>query len=181
MRYLIASDIHGRVNATKKFLALVERYKPEKILLLGDFLYNGPRNGVPSDYDGMAVANMLVPYKDKILGVRGNCDAQIDLDVLSFPLEMRREITLNGHHFIMVHGDNLKPDFVKAAPHDIVMYGHIHLPVLETKGEVTYLNPGSISFPKGGNPASFALLDENTLSILELDSLREMKKLDLAR
>ena len=61
------------------------------------------------------------------------------------------------------------------------MYGHIHLPVLESKDGVTYLNPGSISFPKGGNPASFALLDENSLSILELDSLREMKKVVLSR
>lgn len=181
MRILIASDLHGRVNAVTRLLAVIKELQPDKILLLGDFLYNGPRNGVPFDYDGMAVANLLNPQKERIVGVKGNCDARIDEDMLSFSLADRREIDLVGRHCILVHGDNLRPEFVRAKPGDIVMYGHIHLPVLEEKDGVTFLNPGSTSFPKGGNPASFAILDDESIRILNLYDMTPIKVLNLTR
>jgi len=181
MKILIASDIHGRLLAARKLVAIIEKFGVDKIVLLGDYLYNGPRNGVPSDYDGMGVANLLNPLADRIIGVKGNCDAKIDQDVLSFPIEDRRSVVLNGFSCVLLHGDHFDPAFVKALKGNIVMSGHTHLPVLEEKDGVVYLNPGSTSFPKGGNPASFALFVDDKLSILELDTLKVMKTFSLAR
>ena len=181
MKILIASDIHGRLLAAQKLVAAITSLGVDKIVLLGDYLYNGPRNGVPSDYDGMAVANLLNPLAEKIIGVKGNCDAKIDQDILSFHLEDHRSVTLNGFTCVLLHGDNFSPSFVKAAKGDIVMSGHTHLPVLEEREGIIYLNPGSTSFPKGGNPASFAILSDDKLSILELETFRVMKTFSLTR
>jgi len=181
MKVLIASDIHGRLLAAQKLVAAIDGFGVDKIVLLGDFLYNGPRNGVPSDYDGMAVANLLNPLADRIIGIRGNCDAKIDQDILSFPLEDRKSFVLNGFTCVLLHGDNIDPSFVKASKGNIVMSGHTHVPVLEEKSGIVYLNPGSTSFPKGGNPASFALFVDDKLSILELDTFKAMKTFTLAR
>lgn len=177
MLVLIASDIHGRLNATKFLLHAVKRYEPDKIILLGDYLYNGPRNGVPGDYDGLAVSQYLNTIADRVVGVRGNCDARIDQDLLRFPIEDRQEVDFCGRHCVLIHGDNLDPSFVNAKPGDVVMSGHTHLPVLEEKDGIVYLNPGSTSFPKGTKPASFALMNDNGIVIQELVSFKEMARL----
>lgn len=175
---IVASDLHGRVSAAKRLEELFLSLQPEKIVILGDFLYNGPRNGVPSDYDGMKVAEILRPYESKILGVRGNCDADIDLDVLGLELPKRRTFECLGHRFILVHGDHMDPAFVDAKQGDIVLFGHSHLLLVEERDGVAYVNPGSTSFPKGGNPASFATIDEKGIRILKFDDSSVLKSLD---
>ncbi|MCI2111227.1 MAG: phosphodiesterase [Bacilli bacterium] len=180
MRVLIGSDLHGRTLAACSFESAVGRFSPDRVIVLGDFLYNGPRNGVPDDYDGMAVAKTLkrIPH---LSGVRGNCDADIDISVLGFPLPRRREETIGGHRCVLVHGDDLDPSFVNVKAGDILMYGHTHLLELERREGIVFLNPGSLGFPKGGNPASFALFDGDDLSIIDLNGFKTIKALSLMR
>ena len=86
MKILIASDIHGSLKYCKE---LVERYNEEKcdkLILLGDVLYHGPRNDLPEEYNPKGVIALLNGMADEILCVRGNCEAEVDDMVLSFPV-----------------------------------------------------------------------------------------------
>ena len=180
MRILIASDIHGRLQAAKKFDRLVTTYRPDRIVLLGDYLYNGPRNGVPNDYDPMAVSTILNKSANITLGVRGNCDSRIDATLLRFSIEDSRIVYLNGFRCDLVHGDLLTSDLLDVERGDIVMFGHTHVYMLKKEDGVTYLNPGSTSFPKNGNPATYAVMDGNHLEIRKLDDDLPLLSLDLA-
>lgn len=169
MRILIASDIHGRVQAAKKFDALVLAYRPDRILLLGDYLYNGPRNGVPNDYDPMEVANILNRFAHITCGVRGNCDSRVDAQMLRFPMQDSLVIYLNGYRCDLVHGDLLTSELLDVQRGDILMFGHTHVPMLKKEDGVIYINPGSISFPKQGGPATYAVMENAFLEIRRLD------------
>ncbi|HBX25357.1 MAG TPA: phosphodiesterase [Firmicutes bacterium] len=127
MRIIVASDIHGRILAAKKLDKLFLRYNPDKIILLGDYLYNGPRNGVPADYDPMGVSIILNKYANLITGVRGNCDSRIDAMLLKFPMEDSRVVYLNGFRCDLVHGDLLTSDVLDVQRGDILMFGHTHV------------------------------------------------------
>ena len=133
MRILVASDIHGRLSRMKMLDEKIRAFQPDKIFLLGDFLYHGPRNGVPEDYDPMAVGEILKSHKDKIIAVRGNCDARIDEDILSFPLEDNRRFALGGYWFDLYHGDEFSLENLKPEIGDILISGHTHIQILEKK------------------------------------------------
>ena len=180
MRILIASDIHGRTLAAKKFDQLVLSYRPDRIILLGDYLYNGPRNGVPNDYDPLAVSMILNKNAKITIGVRGNCDSRVDASLLHFPLEDSRIVYLNGFRCDLVHGDLITSDLLDVQRGDIVMFGHTHVYMLRKDEGVVYLNPGSTSFPKNGHPATYAVMEGNHLEIRKLDDDLPLLSLDLA-
>ncbi len=178
MKILIASDIHGRLNRMKTLKERIDEFNPDKIFLLGDYMYNGPRNGVPDDYDPMGVSELLNVYADKIIGVRGNCDSRVDGWLLSFPLEDVRRLKLGDFYFDLYHGDDYSIDLLKAEAGDILVSGHTHIQVLEKNGDKYYLNPGSTSFPKGGNEASYATMEDDIITIRKLEDgskIKEMK------
>ena len=180
MKVLIASDSHGRLLAVKKYDRLVQRYNPDRIVLLGDFLYNGPRNGVPSDYDPMACSVIFNKYAAKTIAVRGNCDSRIDQTLLHFKMEDSKVVFLNGFRCDLIHGDLLTGDLLSVSRGDILMYGHTHVYMLKSEDGVTYLNPGSISFPKNGLPPTYAVMEGNHLEIRNLDDDLPLVSLDLA-
>lgn len=166
MKVLVVSDIHGSIESAQEIERLINKENPEKILILGDFLYNGPRNGVKSDYDPMAVANILNKYADKIVACRGNCDADIDLDMLSFPIPKINEIFLFNHRFIMVHGDDVSKDLLSLKSGDIVVYGHYHIPVIRVYQGILFLNPGSITFPKTDDKIpTYIILEDGKINL----------------
>lgn len=149
MKIMIASDLHGSAYYTSKLLEAFEREKQEKLLLLGDILYHGPRNELPRDYSPKDVISMLNPLAKQILCVRGNCDAEVDQMVLDFPVmadycvlfEAGKTIyATHGHVF----GENNPP---KLQNGDILLGGHTHIPACVNHG-YWYLNPGSVSLPK---------------------------------
>lgn len=179
MRIIIASDIHGRLNAAKRLEQIVASLKPERVLLLGDYLYHGPRNGVPSDYDPMAVATILNRFASKVVGVRGNCDSRIDESLLRFGLENSKVLFANGFRLDLIHGDLVTSDLLEVERGDILMYGHTHIPMLKKADGVTYVNPGSIAFPKGGYPASYAVMDGGHFEVRNLDDDTAIFSLDL--
>ena len=165
MKILFASDLHGSLAATEAVLARMEAEKADRLILLGDLLYHGPRNPLPERYDPMAVATLFNAMPVKPLAVRGNCDAEIDQMVLEFPL-MADYMLLplqDGHAAFVTHGHlfNLavRPPYRKG---DVLIHGHTHVHTVETSDGLTYINPGSAALPKENQPKSYMTLDWDT-------------------
>lgn len=166
MKIMVASDIHGSAYYCKEMLAAFDREQADRLLLLGDILYHGPRNDLPREYAPKEVAAMLNERKDQLLCVRGNCDTEVDQMVLEFPiladycilyLGGRMVFATHGHHF---HKDALPP----LRPGDILLHGHTHVPAWEPVGDGDlYLNPGSVSVPKENSARGYLLLTEQNV------------------
>lgn len=162
MKWLIASDIHGSVYYCRLLLEAFAREKADRILLLGDILYHGPRNDLPRDYAPKEVCTMLESVKDSILCVRGNCDTEVDQMVLSFPILAEYAILSEGSRMIFaVHGHNFNTEKLPPLHNgDILLHGHTHIPVIDRHDSFTYLNPGSVSIPKNDSPHSYMTLEK---------------------
>ena len=167
MKYMIASDIHGSAYYCEKMVNAMENEKAERLILLGDILYHGPRNDLPRDYAPKKVIAMLNNLKDRIYSVRGNCDTEVDQMVLEFPvLADYGFFEIDGKCIYCSHGhvyneNHLPP--LKAG--DIFMHGHTHVLRAEEVGGITILNPGSVSIPKEVNPPTYAILENHVFTI----------------
>ena len=179
MKVLIASDIHGRIQATKRLEQIINTFKPERIVLLGDYLYNGPRNGVPFDYDPMATSIILNKYAKIIVGVRGKCDSRLDESLLHFPFKDSAVVSVNSSRCDLIHGDLITSELVSVERGDILMFGHTHVPMLKLEDGVIYFNPGSISFPKTGYAPSYGVMIGNHLEVRRLDDDSPFMQMDL--
>ena len=171
MKLLIASDIHGSAYWCEKLLALHRREQPERLLLLGDVLYHGPRNDLPRDYAPKAVTAMLTGLDVPVLGVRGNCDAEIDQTVLGFPLLSDYALVLwENRTLFATHGHIYMPEeHPPLRPGDAFISGHIHIPVCERRGGILYLNPGSVSLPKEETRNSCMVLENGVFRWYDLE------------
>lgn len=167
MKFIIASDIHGDINSTNLILSILEEEKADKLILLGDVLYHGPRNDLPSGYNPKKVISALNEVKDKIICVRGNCDAEVDQMVLDFPIMNNfRYIEADGLRIFATHGHHFNQDTPpKMSPGEILIHGHTHVPKCEKFGDNYCLNPGSISIPKGGYRPSYMIYDNRCFTI----------------
>ena len=162
MKLLIASDLHGSAYYTEKLLERVRAEAPDRILLLGDLLYHGPRNDLPRDYDPKRVIDLLSGLSDRVFCVRGNCDSEVDQMVLPFPILADYAIVPLGRRLIYAtHGHVYNKT---NAPHlrqgDLLLHGHTHVPAWEDCGRFLYLNPGSVSIPKEASPHSYMTLED---------------------
>lgn len=173
MKLLFVSDIHGVPAALKKFLAAAEKLAHNRIVLLGDALYHGPRNGVPPLYDPKEVAALLNAHKSEMVAVRGNCDSEVDQMMLEFPVMADfAEILTPQARFFVTHGHRWNEKNLPPLPAGtILVHGHTHIPVLKELEDsgITVFNPGSISLPKGGHAPSFGYYDGGKLQIVPLD------------
>lgn len=164
MKILIASDIHGSAYYCEKLMEAYAREGADKLLLLGDILYHGPRNDLPKEYAPKRVIEMLNPLQNKILCVRGNCDTEVDQMVLAFPILAEYCLLfVNGRTVFATHGhtfnNNTLPPLGEG---DILLHGHTHVTACENHGSYMYLNPGSVSIPKENTPHGYMTL-ENSL------------------
>lgn len=171
MKYMFASDIHGSAYYCRKLMEEYKKSGAERLILLGDLLYHGPRNDLPKEYAPKEVIAMLNQRKDEIYTVRGNCEAEVDQMVLDFPvLADYAVLVLNGLTFFATHGHHFNQEQLPPMKKgDILVHGHTHLLKAEKAGDYYILNPGSVSIPKGGNPATFAVLEEQTFRIMDFD------------
>jgi putative phosphoesterase len=175
MKFFVASDIHGALAQTEKILAAFESEKADYLLLGGDYLNHGPRNGLPEDYAPGKTAELLNRYADRIIGVRGNCDSEVDQMLLEFPMmNDSAMIFLQGRRCFLTHGHLYSPETLlrrkPALPAgSVFIFGHTHVPVLEYAGEILLLNPGSPTAPKAGSKAGYALLCENSVVLKTLE------------
>ncbi len=171
MKILIASDLHGSAYYTERLLAAFAREGAERLLLLGDLLYHGPRNDLPRGYAPKEVIAMLSPLKDQILAVRGNCDAEVDQMVLPFPIMADYEVLpIGDRSLLLTHGHVFGED--NPPPHaegDIVLGGHTHVPRAAEHDGYTFLNPGSVSIPKEGSAHGYLLFEEGVFFFKTLD------------
>ena len=153
MKLLIASDIHGSAYWCGKLLELARQEQPDKLVILGDVLYHGPRNDLPAQYAPKQVIAMLSDWKEKILCVRGNCEAEVDQMVLPFPcMATYSQLLVDGKTFFLTHGHHYNPDALpQLEAGDVFLYGHTHVKLDEVRQGVRCLNPGSVSIPKDGS------------------------------
>ncbi|MDU6266585.1 MAG: phosphodiesterase [Anaerocolumna aminovalerica] len=163
MKLMIASDIHGSSYYCKLMLEAFEREKADRLLLLGDILYHGPRNDLPREYAPKEVLAMLNGMKDRILCVRGNCDTEVDQMVLEFPIMADYAVVMIGNHIIYAtHGHNYNETNLPPLQNgNILLNGHTHVPKYIVHENYIYMNPGSISIPKENSCNSYMMIDGN--------------------
>ena len=171
MKLMIASDLHGSGYYVKKLVDAFQTEGAEKLLLLGDLLYHGPRNHLPEEYDCPTVAQQLNAMKDKIIAVRGNCDCEVDQMVLEFPIMADYALVeWNGLTLFATHGHRYNETCPPPmADGTILLNGHFHIPACADHEWYTYINPGSTSLPKGGSVGSYIVLEDRTFTWKDMD------------
>lgn len=172
MKFIICSDIHGDIDGARAAVSLLQSENADKLLILGDLLYHGPRNSLPKGYEPKSVIELLNAHRDSILAVRGNCDSEVDAMVLNFPISSEfAEIYADGKTLVLTHGHKVDLDSPPPLREgDILLCGHTHVPAKKSFGNKnTYLNPGSISLPKNGFPKSYAVFENGNITIKDLD------------
>ena len=171
MKWMIASDIHGSAHYCRQLLAALERERADRLLLLGDLLYHGPRKDLPQGYAPKEVIAQLSGVKEKVFCVRGNCEAEVDQMVLPFPvladyclLEQKGRVIFatHGHHYNLENPPLLQPG-------DVLLHGHTHIPAKDNSLGFWYLNPGSVAIPKENSPHSYMTLEDGLFLWKDLD------------
>ncbi len=166
MKLLIASDLHGSAYWCRKLMDAWDREQPERVLLLGDLLYHGPRNDLPDEYNPKEVLSLLNARKDRILCVRGNCDTEVDQMVLEFPiLADYAWISADGRRIFATHGHVYNANHLPPmCAGEILLHGHTHIPAWENHGAFRIYNPGSVSIPKGGSQPGYMIMENGVFT-----------------
>jgi len=176
MKYLVVSDIHGSSFYANKIKEIFEKENPDKLILLGDLYYHGPRNPLTRDYNPMEVASIFNSFKDKILCVRGNCDAEVDQMISEFEIEDSLELTINNKKFFFTHGHKYNIDNIPDGI-DVLVYGHFHTGFIKGKDGVIIVNAGSISLPKENTANSYLIIDDRAIGLYDIEG----NEIDTAR
>ena len=171
MKYIIASDIHGSAFWCKKLIDAFEKEGGDRLILLGDILYHGPRNDLPEGHAPKEVIEMLNAMKGKVISVRGNCEAEVDQMVLNFPVladytmiphEKKTVFLTHGH----IYNENSLPPLCDG---DVLVHGHTHVPVCEKRDGYVLVNPGSVSIPKEDSHHGYAVFEDGEFILKDLD------------
>lgn len=170
MKIMFASDIHGSAYYAEKLREAYMSSGAERLVLLGDLLYHGPRNDLPREYAPKRVIEILNSMKEDILCVRGNCDTEVDQMVLDFPIMADYAVLMpDGKTIYLSHGhiyNPLNPPKLKKG--DILMNGHTHIRAFEEYDGFTYINPGSVSIPKDGKGKSCMIYENGKFEFMNL-------------
>lgn len=177
MKLMVASDIHGSAYYCKKMIEAYKNEKADKLVILGDILYHGPRNDLPKEYAPKEVITMLNVMKEEIICIRGNCDTEVDQMVLEFPiLSDQGLLYVDGKTIYITHGHKLDDKNIPTLKSgDYLLCGHTHVPKCEERGNYTYINPGSVSIPKENSPHSYMII-EGKLEWKDLDGETYMSR-----
>ncbi|MDY4889068.1 MAG: YfcE family phosphodiesterase [Sphaerochaetaceae bacterium] len=159
---IILSDVHGDETSLNAVLLKAEKADASGILFAGDLGLASP--GIM----------MLLKYRNiPFVCVRGNCDSPWDYQDASLPIApLYRLMTACGRSVFITHGDRYCcPEDVglPAEKGMIVITGHTHVPDLSFHDDIYWLNPGSISRPRGRSKASYAIIDDRSIRILGLE------------
>ena len=170
MKLMIASDIHGSAKWCAKMIEAWRAERPERLILLGDLLYHGPRNDLPEEYAPKKVISMLNEIAPALLCVRGNCEAEVDQMVLDFPVMADyAALFYQGRVIYITHGHGFNEENPpKLRPGDVLLCGHTHVPGIRRHPNFTYVNPGSTSIPKNGSAHSYCVLEDGAMAWKDL-------------
>lgn len=170
MKIIVISDIHGSNFYMNKMKDRINIENPDKIILLGDLYYHGPRNPLTKDYNPQEVAKTLNSLKDKIIAVRGNCDAEVDQMISEFKIQENYiSLNLNGKKFIFTHGHKFNIDSLPDEEFDVLVYGHFHTGFIKEKDGKIFVNSGSISLPKNNTKNSYLIIDDNNIYLEDIE------------
>lgn len=172
MKIFIASDIHGDLSSCEQMLTAYRREGADRLLILGDILYHGPRNDLPETYAPKRVIELLNPLKNEITAVRGNCDSEVDQMVLDFPIMSDYAIIEQDRVTVFAtHGHKYNTSAMPPVkPGTVLLHGHTHvLKCEELSDGCVYINPGSVSLPKENNPKTYATYEDRTFTVKTLD------------
>lgn len=172
MKYLLLSDIHGSIDRLRTVLDIYRKEQCDMLLLMGDILNYGPRNGLPEGLDAQTVADTLNKMADEIIAVRGNCDSEVDQMLLQFPIMATYTLLVDeGRKILLTHGHVFNEDNMPPGHLDAIIHGHTHLWELTRMPSGTLLcNTGSITFPKGGRVPTFGIMENGKISIRDLNN-----------
>lgn len=169
-KYFVISDIHGDYSKLESALKIFNEDIYYKLIILGDVLYHGPRNDLPTGYNVKKCIELLNSYKDKIICVKGNCEAEVDQMVLNFKIRNSYSFNFNKTKFYLTHGTHLDKYNNSYSSHSVVLYGHTHVYKIEKINDIYYINPGSISLPKVNKEHSYIIFDKNKIQIVDLST-----------
>lgn len=180
MKFLFISDLHGSLYYSKKIDEIYEKENPDYIVFLGDLLYHGARNPLTREYDPKEVVEILNKYKYKVIGVRGNCDSEVDRMLIKFDMEATyTNIFIDGVRIYATHGHIYNfENLPKINEGDVFIQGHTHIPLAEEKHGIYFINPGSITLPKGGSENSYSIYENREFRIKNIEG-RTMKSLKI--
>ena len=164
MKYLIFSDLHGSIESIEKIIEKYNKHKCDKLICLGDVLYHGPRNDLPAHYNPKAVIKVINEYKDVILCIQGNCDAEVDQMVLDFPIIKDSILTVDGKDVYLCHGHHLENIDYK-----YILHGHTHVTGVKEKEGKIYINPGSVTIPKENTNRGYIILEGTSFTFYDLE------------
>ncbi len=168
MKYLVASDIHGSLYYAKKVVELAKEENVDKIILLGDLYYHGPRNPLPLEYNPMEVSILFNSIKDRLLCVRGNCDAEVDEMISEFDFNNHIILSISNKTFYFTHGHHFNKDNIPENV-DVLVYGHFHTGFIETINNTICVNSGSVTLPKNNTPNSYLIITNNEIILKDLN------------
>ena len=168
MKYLVVSDIHGNVEYARKLEEIITLENPDKLILLGDLYYHGPK-GYNDKYDFQTVVDILNKYKNIILCTYGNCDSSEDERVSEFELKESITLKINNKYFYFTHGNRYNKENEPDYPFDVLIYGHLHIGFIESENGKIYANPGSLSSPRYGSVNSYIIIDDYDILLKEVD------------
>lgn len=170
MKLFFASDLHGSFHYCKMLKNIYEKENADRLILLGDLLYHGPRNPFPEQYSPKDVIPILNEFSQKIICVRGNCDSEVDQMVLDFPiLSDYNIINIDGIDMFLTHGHIYNRDKIpKMSNNGVLICGHTHINAIEKLNNTTYINTGSISMPKKNQPNSYMIYENKKFTIKDL-------------
>ena len=171
MKLMFVSDIHGSAYYCRRVRDIWQEEMPQRLILLGDLLYHGPRNDLPKEYAPKECIDILNGLKSEIIAVRGNCEAEVDQMVLEFPVLADYMLLPCKEHMIFathghIYNEETRPPMQDG---DVLLPGHTHVLRAERKDGILILNPGSVAMPKEGNPPTYALLENGVFSIRDFE------------
>lgn len=168
MKIMFISDIHGIKTNLEKIKKKFLEFNCNKLVVLGDLYYIGPRNKMKDGYDIQYVKEFLESFKDKLICIRGNCDSEVDIMVSDFPIINELSmISIDEHDIYLTHG-HLYNENNWNVENSILIYGHFHIPFIKKKDNMLFINPGSISLPKDNNP-TYIIYDNNKFTIYDIN------------
>lgn len=168
MKIMFISDIHGIKTNLEKIKKKFLEFNCNKLVVLGDIYYIGPRNKMKDGYDIQYVKEFLESFKDKLICIRGNCDSEVDIMVSDFPIINELSmISIDEHDIYLTHG-HLYNENNWNVENSILIYGHFHIPFIKEKDNKLFINPGSISLPKDNNP-TYIIYDNNKFTIYDIN------------
>lgn len=169
MKYVIASDIHGSAFYTEKIVEIFKKEKADKLILLGDIYNHGPRNPFPEDYKPMKVSELLNGIKKDLIVIKGNCDSQVDTLISEFDFIENAVLTVGNKTIFLSHGHIYNKDNLPKTEFNAIIYGHFHTHFIEKIGNTYAVNSGSIALPKENSKHSYVVLENENLTIMDVD------------